>query len=287
MGQPGTSSWWNQWQALFKQMSFRVVDCVDIPFSANSLQPYAAFSLDNSAWTRQHWYNDFDDVSAEHVFQHRCLSIQKHFNFFGGSRASSFEGYAKQYLTLQMSQHREHGIVECLYDLDSEETLVHWTDSASYWKQYRRVEEIKRLYQQFRRPKVDCMPTVTEQMKANSPIQYASFAQVVRESYLCQPFDCFSEKTFRAFLHQQLVIPVNYNSVATLTELGFKFPLGLFNYQYSLEPDFFLRIEKLNHSLEQFFNISIEDLRNYFVDNFQGLFLHNSDLAKKYTQLLV
>lgn len=96
-----------------------------------------------------------------------------------------------------------------------------------------------------------------------------AFAQVVRETTDDDQWGSFTEKTVRAFLHRQAVVPISgYASKDTLENLGFKF-VDIINYnQYQYESNYGDRCRALCNVLQDLAdNYSLTQLNDYYIAN--------------------
>jgi len=285
---PGLATWWQQWQKLYNEISFVIVDTHDFPFSAESIQPWTKFDLGSQHWPRQHWYSDFDSYSHDMIWSQRQLSVHKHFLYLGGSRPTGFfEDHAKEYLMLRLSEFQDQAWIECLYDLHSWQDIANWIDYQTYWADQRTIDRTHDLYNNFRLINANRSGSMIDIIHDTKSLYDQCFASVVRETVMTQPFGCITEKTFRAFYFQQFVIPTTLGGVDYLESLGFEFDHDMFDYSYQANKNFMARTQQLCESLNQFVNTySVEDLRRHMLAR-RDLYLHNSELARQLTLLQV
>lgn len=113
-----------------------------------------------------------------------------------------------------------------------------------------------------------------------SGFQYATdkhaFAQVVRETNDTDYWGSFTEKTVRAFLHRQAVIPISgYAAKDALVNIGFKFPDIIDYDEFQYESNYGDRCRSLCKALKKLSdNYSLKDLEEYYIANLD-LFNYN------------
>jgi len=280
IGHPNIAKWWRSYCRLMAWSSFNILEVIDFPFDGKPLVKISYQNWPSGFWNRHRWYDDFKsiDLTARDTLKY-------HFTYMAGTRPDCLDqGYGKQYLALRMIDFEPKANVSLSWPLAKPDNILNWVDRATYWKNQTQTNEVISLYNKAARRGLDSLPQKNI-IGSSAKLYKKSFATVVRETVMDQPFGCYTEKTFRAFYFGQFVIPTTHLGVEDLERLGFWFDHELFDFDYQYERDFTRRIEALCTRLKTFVEQSSLDDLQWHQKRYHQQYQHNSDLAFKLTQL--
>jgi hypothetical protein len=116
---------------------------------------------------------------------------------------------------------------------------------------------------------------VANNVAYNSNIHSASACQIIRETMDNQNFSILTEKTLKGFLNLQFIIPLGYQAVRYLENLGFLFSHDLIDYSYQDEPNFYKRARQVSEQIDKLQQrYSLKDLEQEIPDRTEVL-THN------------
>lgn len=270
----GLASWWQARCAINHQRSFNVVDWLNLRDHAH-----------------QFFYQHIHSLPPiDHVLAQR-LEFQRYFSWYGGGSRDT----SKYYSLLRVLELSDIGHVEMLgrFQLDRQQ-IINEAEYLSYFHG-NESDHMAKLYDRYVRPDGSVIfanqITTTTQPRHNESIDYAGyhwqidrhcFAALVRETSMNQPFACQTEKTMRAFLYHQAVMPITYHGVEDLEAFGFWFPHDIIDYGYQHEPDYLQRLDGALRSMRNLADCcSLGELHTYFLDNLHH-FRHNATLCLEY-----
>jgi hypothetical protein len=111
----------------------------------------------------------------------------------------------------------------------------------------------------------------------NSNIHSVSACQIIRETVDNQNFSILTEKTLKGFLNLQFIIPLGFQSIRHLENLGFLFAHDLIDYGYQEEPNFYKRALLVNEQVNKLKQrYSLKDLEQIILDR-KAILMHNYD----------
>jgi hypothetical protein len=269
IGHPGIAIWWESYKSLYQVSSFQIVEVSDCPLLTDQLQPLAQQTLDNEVWGRHNWY-------PKTIVNEQ--NLQYHLLYMAGTLPGSFDsGYAKVYLRLSMSQNKNKTLIDRCWPLPKKQDFLSWLDYATLWKDEAHVKKFAAIYDS--ETSLPFTANTKAVSMARSQNLYANcFASVVRETVMTMPYGCVSEKTYKSFLYQHLVLPTTYQGVQHLEHLGFVFDHDFFNFDYQFEINFIERIKRLQYEIEKMCARSLLDLFEYKKAH-RDMFEHNQRRA--------
>jgi hypothetical protein len=279
IGQPGMAQWWNDYKHLWRIESFHIQEVLDLPFGPKAVQPYARQDL-SPLWGRQCWYQDFSVILPDFDRQ-----ISHHAVYMAGRSACTIDqGHCKDYLAYCMTELAPDIKMDLCYDPVSVTMLADWLDHEHYYRDASIRDRVSALASKLDQYPRSHAPT-QDIFSATIPLYQQSFATVVRESLLAQPWGCVGEKTLRAFYFGQYVIPTTYSSGDYLQQLGFQFDDDIINLEYTRLREPLKRLDGLMSELKKFQQRwRTQDLQQHLAHR-RDLYLHNSQLAQNLTQL--
>lgn len=280
--QPRLATWWNNYcsSRVYNQRTFNIVEVFDIPFHDEYLQSLEFPGSVLNFWKRDSWYTDCYNIDINSTKE-----LNYYFSYMCGTGPGGYDiGYAKHYLALQMLQFEPDAVVSLAWSLIDKHTLKSFVDYSLYWQDQDLVDLIDTQYQKVEKRPTDQIP-IDNFVPDSGKFYKNSFATVVRESFLTQPFGAITEKSLRALLAGQFIIPTTHLGVADLEDRHFQFDHNLFDYSYQFESNFIKRINLLCQSLREFIkSYSLQDLDLYRQTHLD-MFIHNQNLAVSQTNL--
>lgn len=270
--QTGTEEWWANWKSCMHQRSFSITDALfDLPLYS--------FYIDEVVLPGA-------DTMISEIKKH----VNKRFSYFGGS----YQKDERDYLCLMLASDFYHdSIIDYHGSFKSKQHILNRAEYVSYFCDQYTVKKISQTYDLYVRQNkiianhdnlIDQFPFQQNEPIDFSGLQWAIDRQcafsIVRESSMDDVLSAVSEKTFRAFIHWKMVIPVGYKSVDYLKKFGFWFPEEIFDYSYQYEKDWHTRVKRIKDSVKK--NIqeyTTSDLINFIQVN-QDSFLKNASLVK-------
>jgi hypothetical protein len=276
--------------------NINIYESPDFPFSNQEiLDFYQNGGVEVTAkhtgfYGRDLWYKDIHSLSTKEIKDTHNANLKNHFILNCGRTEATYDvGYRKELLWLPFKEFNDYGIVDyqgkcCDISRLLESIELHRISKVQKeqycqlyctWVNMTALEARDRIDFGNRRL-IDWWPVERD-------IMLTCFATIVREAHMMQSFNIISEKTFRPFLLHQMVIPTNYLAVEQLTDLGFKFPVDMFDYSYQNTQEFATRISLLLDAMREWISRNdIASLRDYYNKNID-MFLHNAELARSIT----
>lgn len=297
----GIDTWWQQYQQIELINSYKIHSVVDFPFSESYLNAWYTWFTDHKLikhqvyWGRGDWYSNYTPINQHYAHLARQNNITKYFTYLGGTSSNSFEfGALKQYAVLRFKMFIGPANIDFLGSFWPRVKLTDYVDRICDWKNHGEVQLINSSYMYSVNSNTDRLRFVEQTQPEyenftawqgiwsdNQTRLQESFACVVRESLLEQPYSAVSEKTITAFLSRNLVIPMEYCGVERLEQIGFKFDHSVFDYQYQYEPSAQKRIVKIFEGLTDLSRrYDIVELNQLYREN-EKLYQHNADRAQK------
>jgi|688.fasta_scaffold06729_20 hypothetical protein len=279
IGHAGAAEFWIKYNQLLGRNSFQIIEVIDLPFGADIMldcaNPDAKTNCDNvqQHWRRNQWYDDykkfqpdFDRVPTHHVM------------YLPGRNNHSIEqGYAKQYLALEISALNNSYVDQC-YELPDQEQLLYWIERSNNWYTPGNVAELQKQYKILNKKSRRYIPDDATIFDTSREMYSDSFFTVVRETVMQQPYGCIGEKTMRAFYYGRAVVPTTYQGVKSLKSLGFEF-IPEFDIEHDQQINFFQRSRSMIQSLQTFINDHSSRDLELLVKKHRDLWRHNSNLA--------
>jgi hypothetical protein len=264
-------TWWNEWCSVMHQKSFFIVE---LPF------------IYTDAWFRVSvGKNSLTEKSD--IVEEKLSNLKYHYSYYAGTAHYN----ERSYVGLRVSELNDHCLFDSMYKLPDKQSVIDYVEGITYFKDQQTVDLISDLYdknttdREFKTTAITTEPHIRQQAFQYNDFIWSNdrccFANITRETKHDCLYPIITEKTFRAFWHHTICIPVCYQSIATLEQsYGFKFPHDIFDYSYQFEKDFHTRINKLINSLTNFVKSStIENLKDYYANNV-GTFMHNAKIVK-------
>ena len=284
IGQPGAADFWQELNQLLGRNSFQIIDILDIPFGVSTILSvaYARATEQIKAiklyWQRELWYKDFDTHQPDFDRQPSYHAL-----YLPGRNNNSIEsGFAKQYLALECAMTKTCYVDQC-YKLPEKLMLLYWVERINGWRSVLHYSKLSDAYDLLQQIPTRDIPDDQHIYNSSRSLYYQSFATVVRETAMQQPWACVGEKTLRAFYFGQAVITTSYHSQEYLSSRGFEFIPELQVPHYDSSNSFAYRAKMIGASLAMFDqNYTKKDL-GMLLRKHQDLFRHNSDLARKLT----
>lgn len=295
----GIDSWWAEYQRLELIDSYHIYSVIDFPFSQEYLNTwYTWFTRTplvqhQAYWGRGEWYQGYGEFSLHMLKQSRANNIQKYFSYFGGTSSGSFEsGAMKQYAVLKFKTFNGPATVEFLGRFWDRRDFLNYVDRICAWSNARELHNMLNSYNHevnsntYRLRYQDQVVPRYEDLTSWHPVWNQvqarlneSFACIVRESLIEQPYSAISEKTMSAFLSFNLVVPMEYCGVKRLEAQGFKFDHAIFDYSYQNLPSAQQRISCILDNMNDLAaRYTLHELNEYYLENI-GLYQHNANRA--------
>jgi hypothetical protein len=264
----GIAKWWKSWCQTNHEKSFQINELF--------------FTISPSA---KKYFKNFTKL-PELDFYRQNKKISKLFSFYGGT----YSGLEKEYLILKILEFKNSASIDFFAKFSSKQEILDYAEHINYYKNQKEIDYISYAYDTYVQ---DCYLNYNQSLvrTKNEPIDFKSlqwtidkicWASIVRETVNGDKFASLTEKTLRAYLHHNVVIPTGFNAVTDLEDLGFWFPHDIVDYSYQSEPLYANRINQMIQMLTHLNNTySFDQLHNYYIDNLQK-FQHNAILIQNY-----
>jgi hypothetical protein len=266
----GTEQWWENWCETMHEISFNVIDL--------------AFDTFNKKFIDQ--INNLDHrVKLNEIKKHAT----KWFSFYGGT----YQKNERDYLCLMLAANFYNvSVIDYIGKFATKDELLNYSERITKFCDQSTIDKLSRAYDQFviNNNFVLNFPNI---LKNNTPlpcepinflglqwqIDKTCIFNIARETTVSDIYTGISEKTLRSFLHWKVLIPLGYNSVNLIKNLGFWFPEDIFDYSYQYEKDWHRRVLKIIDSLHKVMTqYTISDMIIYIENNKQN-FLKNEQSA--------
>ena len=253
----GVAEWWSKYCSVMGHRSFSIQE---------------KFYTHSDHW-RPIWIDTMAALPSREWFT-QSKKIERVFSYYGGTYAT----LERQYLVLKLLELRDVGQIDYIGEFTTKDTVLAYSENINYYLDQFDIDQIDKLFDQY----VSFDGKLTQQNLPalglkNERIRYQGvqwetdskcFASVVRESVLDGVYSCVTEKTLRSFVHHMMVIPVTFQGVKELEQMGFWFPHDIFDYSYQTESRFAYRTKHMINSIKQLIaNLSISDMQQYYNDN--------------------
>ena len=271
----GIAEWWKNWCSVNHQKSFQIVEM--------------CYSNDTSFDMYFSHLINLPDIK----FYYEHKNITKLFSFYGGTYSTP----EREYLTLKMLQFKDSANIEFLAKFMPKQEILNYVEEITYFMNQNECNLISDMYDQnidqngFLKKSIQIFDQDQLAGLKNSVatfddhhwhIDKTCWGSVIRETFNADCFSSVSEKTLRACLYHVALIPVGYNAVEGLENLGFWFPHDIMDYSYQSEKLYSDRIIKLSTALVNLNNTnSSAQLQQHYVDNIHN-FQHNVNLVQEY-----
>lgn len=251
----GLHDWWEQYKEL---MGIKSIVFIDAPY----------FS----------WYSNRFNITTR--LEHIQPRYEKHFSaWISGKQAVPIHN---QYLLLLLLEHKHHGIIDCYSKLNQKQNILDLAESLTNFCNANLVDKISQIYDANIVDGHYHSNIVFNNNDGSGGVIGDDFLlledikcpiNVVRETLCNTPYYCFTEKSIRPFLHQQLVLPVCYLGHKVLSAMGFELP-NVINYNYCNIRHFGDRMNAMMLELERLISLPLEFFANYRAENI-ALYKHN------------
>lgn len=266
----GTELWWQNWCETMHERSFNIVDLV--------------FDVTNKKYIDQ--INNIDHhLKLDKIKEHAT----KWFSFYGGT----YQKNERDYLCLMLAADFYNvSIIDYIGKFANKNELLNYTERISKFCDQDSIDKLACAYDQFV-VNNNLVTNFSDILETNphlpdEPINFLGLQwqldkmcifNIARETTISDIYTGFSEKTLRSFLHWKMVIPLGYNSVNLIKNLGFWVPEDIFDYSYQFEKDWHLRVLKIKNSLHKIMSqYTVSDMVLY-IENNKNNFLNNEHLA--------
>lgn len=204
------------------------------------------------------------------------------FSFYGGSNSK----IDRLYLTLKMRDLHEIGLVDCLCDRWGPcDEFVNHAMYLGYFMDEQEERDIEALYHRYVSNQKLQLSSELDLFKHKVKVRAEQFhyqgfqfamdscclATVINETDNFSPWIMISEKTVRAFLHHNIVIPNSYRAVEILEDQGFWFPHNVIDYSYQYEKDRLRRWRLMIESIKSTDVLIGSNYWNFFTENFANI----------------
>lgn len=208
------------------------------------------------------------------------------FSYYGGG----WQNDERDYLALRMLEFADTAEIDYLASFSSKENILAYTENITYFKDQIQVDYISEAYDKYVGPdgKLSVDKRFSSSSKQYEEINYSGtqweidrhcFASIVRETNNSTHYSCLTEKTLRAFMHHQVVIPLGFEAISELENLGFWFPHDIIDYSYQSKPIF---VDRVNGAVSVMRDLlathTFPQLQQYYLDN-QDKFQYNAELV--------
>jgi hypothetical protein len=263
--------WWSDWCSTMHVKSFFIIE---FPF------------VYTDAWFKVAvGKNSLKEKT--NIAEEKINNLKYYYSYYAGTAHYN----ERSYVGLRVSELTDYCLFDSMYNLPKKQNILDYVEEITYFKDQKTVDLISLLYnnnvkdQKFNTTAINTQPQIRQQAFQYNDFIWSNdrccFANITRETKHDCPYPIITEKTFRAFWHHTMCIPICYQSVTTLEKsYGFKFLHGIFDYSYQHEKDFHTRINKLINSLTNFVkDNTIQSLKDYYANN-HGIFIHNAKIVE-------
>jgi len=288
----GMAQWYEQWKLLHHEPGFHVVEW---PF------------VQSTVTIEKMRLPEFRLPDLDFIRQQKSHRIRKLFSFYGGRHNIYID---KFYAMLKCLEFGESAVVDTASYWMDPSTMSQYLEYVTDYCDQAEVVKLMEIYHTYRSESNDFVnpaldPYLIQHQKCQSLMQpnveYWSpsityqdlqwaidrecFVSVIRETLMDQPYDILTEKTYRAFLHYTVPMPLTYQSADNLQSLGYRLPWDLIDYSYTQEPRYRLRVQKAMDQLRMIqTKMSHEDMNRYWNDNLDLLHHNATTTAEKFNQ---
>jgi hypothetical protein len=268
----GIQSWWRKWCQVHQERSFSIQEI----FYTNRPR-LIALSMK--------WINDPQSVLKDTDFYLKQKNILKLFSYYGGSYTTR----EREYALLRFLKFQSIANIDFLADLASLQEILDYTENITYYKNQKEIDQISETYKTLLNNNFSGLRIPESTAVKLEEINFLGFqwhtdrhcwASVIRETHISEKYSCVTEKTIRTFLHHCVAIPIGFQAVDDLEQLGFWFPHELIDYSYQYEDLFSNRISKLITTLDSLTLIPLIELQKNYIDNIDK-FQYNANLVYK------
>jgi hypothetical protein len=268
----GITRWWRQYCNTWHVESFRIQEIF--------------FTNTNTEGNR--WFKDMPDIPSMDFFKtHK--NIKHLFSYYGGS----YSNLEREYLLLKMLELSDNSIIDFIGVVDNKQQIINYAEHITYYKNQIEIDALSDRYNRYidsdgklkniNSISTNSKPTHIPKLFSFSGFQWevdsTCFCCVVRETINSDVYSCLTEKTLRAFLNHQTVIPLGYAAVKDLEEAGFWFPHDIIDYSYQFETKFSNRVNGMLNSIQTLLTLySMQDLQEYFNLNLHNYY-HNATVV--------
>jgi hypothetical protein len=250
----GLGEWYQKYLRLFGQTGFVVVEV-----------PLYTFYMPGVI-------NSYENLNKPHINK----ELKYYFDFYGGTYGSLNRDFlVSLFLTHQSIGHVDYlgGFTNNTGKFDGYlEQLTNFCDRNACDQ----LVENKKLLQFASRKNIDKMQLV-KNVAYNSNVHSVSACQIIRETMDNQNFSILTEKTLKGFLNLQFIIPLGFQSIRHLENLGLLFDHDLIDYSYQEEPNFYKRAQLVSEQVGKLKQrYSLKDLEQLILDR-KEILMHNYD----------
>lgn len=265
----GVQEYWKRWCEVFQCKSFQIKEHLITDTTNEKCQ----------------WHQNVDVMPSRNFFKEN-KEISCSFSYYGGGWQSD----ERDYLALRMLEFADTAEIDYLASFSSKENVLAYTENITYFKDQEQVDYISEMYDKhvgsdgklLVDKKFSTSSAQYEKIDYNGTqweIDRHCFASVVRETNNTLPYSCLTEKTLRAFMHHTVVIPIGYDAVKELENLGFWMPHDIINYSYQSK---LLFVDRVNGAISVMRDLlekyTFSQLQQYYLDNIDK-FHYNADLV--------
>lgn len=272
----GINKYWRRWCELFQCRSFQIKELL----------------ITNTVNEKCQWHQDYASLPSLDFFREN-KEITNSFSYYGGG----WRNDERDYLVLKMLEFADTAEIDYLAKFSDKENILAYTENITYFKNQPEIDYISEMYDRYVGPdgklslpkKFDGVSTQYEKIDY-SGTQWKTdkhcFASIVRETNNSTlHYSCLTEKTLRVFLHHSVVIPLGFDAVVELENLGFWMPHDIIDYSYQNEPMF---IDRVNGAVSVMRNLleehTFSQLQQYYIDNIDR-FQYNAELVNYHIKM--
>ena len=267
----GIHKYWKRWCQTFQCKSFEVRECLITDTTNENCQ----------------WHQEGDITIPPIDFFKENKEITNSFSYYGGGWAND----ERDYLALKMLEFADTAEIDYLANFSSKENILAYTENINYFKNQADVDYISDTYDNYVSAdgKLLLERKFFGEASQYEKLDYSGaqweadrhcFASIVRETNNSTlHYSCLTEKTLRVFMHHSVVIPLGFDAVAEIENIGFWMPHDIIDYSYQSEPLFIDRVEgALNVMRNLMEKYTFSQLQEYHLKNIEK-FQYNADLV--------
>lgn len=250
----GLSSWYEQYCRLFNQQGITVIDA----------PCYPALVIPQL------------DLGIDRVERSNSGQIADYFCYQGGL----YSNPEREFIVAALLPYQSLGTIEFAGGfVSSDQEFDAYLENVTNYADRPWVEQLlvsKNLWNN-----VPQETSINDKNARVSEYQYGqgSVCQVLRETINDLPYSCVTEKTLKCFLNCRLPLPLCYNGVKNLEQLGFIFMHDLIDYSYQSNTSFSQRVKSVGQIIfELSQRYSIESLAKILTSS--QVIEHNFDWVK-------
>lgn len=269
----GIFDWWEQYKNI---MGLKSIVFIDAPYIG----------------MYNYRFNITDKIKDRAFWLKSKQSLQKHFTAWISGKG--FTPIENQYLMLLLLKYKDQALIDCCSPIADKQELLNHAETFTDFCNAALVDQIGATYdenivQNFYHSNIKFINpdgpsgAIGDDFLLNEDIKCP--INVIRETLYDMPFYCFSEKSFRPFLHYQLVLPVGYNGYNILKNMNYEFT-NVIDYSYSNIKNTNMRLQGMLNELNKLLALPLDFFLDHYLTNID-LYEHNFyNTLSKETELM-